>query len=248
MERQKLYSPPSGHLPQELPNYCRFRNGVIRRDLQTLSDVELNAWGWDGPFYYPRAKQRIQNENLSQERIAELNQNENYEFDEVSNSWILKEYDYDPETHKVVWYSKERRYIFLLRDEDSSEYEVVYESGVILPEIHQSQEIATNSSPLPQITQSLPTPPPILWNEFRLELLKSISFNSYTANLLQTHPNIAISLPISVSNLEYGKYDSFLSIWNILKIVNPPSSELIEELVALCTSYNLSQNFINNLS
>lgn len=243
----KLYSPPSGHFPQELPDYCRFKNGVIRRDLPTLSDVELKAWGWDGPFYYPQAKQTIKNQDLSSERIEELQNNENYEYDEVNDAWVSKNYDYDPETHKIVWYSKERKYIFLLKEEDSSEYEVLYESGIILPEIHQLQEIATNSPPLPQIAQSLPAPPPVLWNEFKLSIMQSMSFNSYIGTLLSSYPIIATSLPLSVSNLEYGKYDSFLNIWNILKIVNPPSSELQEELVNLCISCNLPEDFINSL-
>lgn len=242
----KLYSPPSGHFPQELPGYCRFKNGVIRRDLQTLSDVELNVWGWDGPFYHPIGKNRINKEYLTPELIEQLNNDENYEYDELNDVWGSKEYDYDPEIHKVIWYSKERRFIILPKDEDSSEYEILYESGVVLPEIHHSQEIA---SYIPQtfISQPLPTPPPILWNEFKLEMIKSMSFNLYVANLLQTYPIIATSLPVLVSNLEYGKYDEFLNIWNILKSVNAPSSELLEEITNLCVLCNLPQVFINSL-
>lgn len=242
----KLYSPPSGHFPQELPDYCRFKNGVIRRDLPTLSDVELKAWGWDGPFYYPQAKQTIKNQDLSSERIEELQNNENYEYDEVNDAWVSKNYDYDPETHKIVWYSKERKYIFLLKEEDSSSYEVLYESGVVLPIVHSSYEVAT-TSPVPQVSQSLPTPPLILWSEFKTAILQSMSFNSYIANLIQTYPIIATSLPLAVLNLEYGKYDDFLRIWNILKSVMSPSSELQEELVNLCISCNLPQIFINSL-
>lgn len=47
------YSPPSRNYPQELPDYWRFEDGTVRRDLQTLTDAELEALGWHGPITMP---------------------------------------------------------------------------------------------------------------------------------------------------------------------------------------------------
>ena len=96
----KYYCPPTGAPPEELPDYCRFFNGVIRRDLQTLSDTELNLWGWEGPFTYPVGKQTIEVTYLSEEGINELLTNENYVFDTETNTFTSTYFDYDPETHK----------------------------------------------------------------------------------------------------------------------------------------------------
>ena len=62
MLNEQLYCPPTGATPQLLPDYCRFFNGVVRTDLQILDDVELNAWGWEGPFVPPIARQTIKME------------------------------------------------------------------------------------------------------------------------------------------------------------------------------------------
>lgn len=47
------YSPPSRNYPQELPDYWRFEDGTVRRDLQTLTDAELEALDWHGPITMP---------------------------------------------------------------------------------------------------------------------------------------------------------------------------------------------------
>jgi len=47
------YSPPSRNYPQGLPDYWRFEDGTVRRDLQTLTDAELEALGWHGPITMP---------------------------------------------------------------------------------------------------------------------------------------------------------------------------------------------------
>jgi hypothetical protein len=47
------YSPPSRNHPQQLPDYWRFEDGTIRRDLPELSDEELHELGWHGPIEMP---------------------------------------------------------------------------------------------------------------------------------------------------------------------------------------------------
>ena len=48
-----LYSPPSRNYPQELPDRWRFEDGTVRTDLQSLSDSDLLALGWNGPITMP---------------------------------------------------------------------------------------------------------------------------------------------------------------------------------------------------
>lgn len=91
-----LYSPPNGNFPQELPDYWRFDDGTIRTDLPSLSKKELNTLGWEGPFTLPIAK--------------------NSE-DETQTSW-----DYDPETHKYIWNSQQRKFQIIEKHLDESEF------------------------------------------------------------------------------------------------------------------------------
>jgi len=53
VENRGQYSPPSRNYPQELPDYWRFEDGTIRRDLPELSDKELTELGWHGPIQMP---------------------------------------------------------------------------------------------------------------------------------------------------------------------------------------------------
>jgi len=216
----KLYCPPTGNPPEELPDYCRFFNGVIRRDLQSLSDEELHLWGWDGPFYRPNGKYV------------------NKETGEVVEN------DYDPETHKVVWYSKERRYIILPKDEDSTEYEIPYRSGVILPSPVATPEVP----PAPQQPiYQLPTPPPILWGIFKQSILESPEFNSFIGTVFASFPIIASSFPLAISKIESGNYDDFKLTWNSLVSAVTVPDEILNNLKELSINCNLPQDFLNIL-
>lgn len=207
----KLYCPPTGNQPEELPDYCRFFNGVIRRDLQSLSDEELHLWGWDGPFYRPN------------------------------------ESDYDYETHKVVWYSKERKYIILPNDEDSTEYEIPYRSGVILPDSVATPEVPYTPPAPQQPVYQLPTPPPIQWGVFKQSILESPEFNSFIGTVFASFPIIASSFPIAISKIEYGNYDDFKLTWNSLMNVITVPDEIINNLKELSINCNLPQDFLNIL-
>jgi hypothetical protein len=41
---------PNGAYPQDLPDYWRFADGTLRRDLPELTDEELEELGWFGPI------------------------------------------------------------------------------------------------------------------------------------------------------------------------------------------------------
>ena len=222
-EPTKLYCPPTGNPPEELPDYCRFFNGVIRRDLQSLDDAELNLWGWDGPFYYPVSKS----------------------VDETTGE--VFENDYDQKTHKVVWYSKERKYIILPRDEDSTEYEIPYRTGVILPSSSPTPE-PSYTPPAPQQSEyQLPSPPPVLWDTFKQSILESPEFNSFIGSVFTTFPIIASSFPVAITKLEYGNYTDFRLIWSSLLNVVVVPDEIINNLNILANICNLPKDFLNIL-
>lgn len=47
------YSPPTGNHPQDLPNYWKFIDGTIRKDLPSLNDTQLAELDWIGPIEFP---------------------------------------------------------------------------------------------------------------------------------------------------------------------------------------------------
>ena len=238
----KYYCPPTGAPPEELPDYCRFFNGVVRTDLQTLGDTELNLWGWDGPFTYPIPKQTIKTEDLSEERIGELSEDENYIFDDVTDTFTSVNFDYDSETHKSVWYSKERKFIILPKDEDTSEYDIKYRSGATPPSPSPNVDV-----PPIEVSQTLPPPPPVLWDKFKEYLFMSVELNRYIALLSQVMPIVASSLPVAISKLDTGSYGDFKLIWSIINKDNHIPSDLIKEIVNMAIECNMHQEFITIL-
>lgn len=238
----KYYCPPTGAPPEELPDYCRFFNGVVRTDLQTLGDTELNLWGWDGPFTYPIPKQTIKTANLSEERIGELSEDENYIFDDATDTFTSVNFDYDPETHKSVWYSKERKFIILPKDEDTSEYDIKYRSGATPPSPSPNVDV-----PPIEVSQTLPPPPPVLWDKFKEYLFMSVELNQYIAALYQVMPIVVSSLPVAISKLDTGSYGDFKLIWSIINKDNHIPSDLIQEIINMAIECNMHQEFITIL-
>jgi hypothetical protein len=110
---QRIFSPPTGGYPQEVPDYWRFADGTIRRDLQSLSDAALNDLEWTGPITIPVAK-KVDNEgNITNEG----------------------EYTYDGVTHKIVWYEKERTFVIIGKEES----ELPYLSNAPKPDVKWSE-------------------------------------------------------------------------------------------------------------
>ena len=244
MERQKLYCPPTGNTPQQLPDYWRFDNRVIRRDLQTLEDAELNAWGWDGPFYQPIVKQTIDNTQIGDEQRESLSEDPDYTLDEENNVWVSATYDFDPETHKAVWYSAGRKYVIIPKDQDSREYEIPYKSSVNLPEPPAGAEIYRGGRGI-QPTNQLPPQPQALWNQFKTSIIQSPEFNQYIASILPSLPIVATSLPVAITSLETGKYENFRIVWNTIKENAPAPAALVTSLVTLATECKVPQEFIS---
>lgn len=249
MEQEKLYSPPSGDSPQALPDYWRFGNNVVRRDLREIDDSELNLWGWEGPFVSPVAKITIEdNELLNNERREELSNDSEFVFDEESNSWISVNYDYDPQTHKSIWYSKERKYIIIPLDEDTTEYDIPYRSSAELGAPLPRAEVSNKKRIYRYEPENqLPPPPPILWVKFKKHLIESAEFNEFVVSLMQTMPILAMSFPAAIAKLDLGMYNDFRTIWDILAENGTVPEELVTELKQVATECRLPQDFFDVL-
>jgi len=249
MEREKLYCPPTGNSPQELPDYWRFENKVIRRDLREIDDAELHLWGWEGPFVPPVPKIKIEKtDEMIVEEIEIFSNDENFTFDEETNCWISVNYDYDPETHKSVWYSKERKYIILPIDEDTTEYDVPYRSSAKFGKPLPKAEIDTKKKIYTYRPENqLPPPPPIMWVKFKKYLIESVEFNQFVASLMQTMPILAMSFPAAIAKLDLGMYNDFRTIWDVLKTKETIPEELVTELKQVATDCRLPHDFFDVL-
>ena len=52
-EQRGMYSPPNGNHPQTLPDLWRDGDDIVRDDLPSLTDEQLNDLGWKGPIQMP---------------------------------------------------------------------------------------------------------------------------------------------------------------------------------------------------
>lgn len=193
---ERLFSPPTGGYPQEVPDYWRFADGTIRKDLQSLSDESLNNLGWTGPISIPVAKQ------VNEEG-------------EVTNE---DEYDFDAETHKAVWYAKERKFVI----------------------------IGKNESELPYLPNAvIPPKPDAKWSEFKKQAVSSVELNIFIGNLMTIAPVAATALPVTLMSLELGNFQDFMNVWNAINLVTTVPEALVAEFVALAEACNLPQEFID---
>jgi hypothetical protein len=118
---EKLYSTPCGGNPQPLPSYWRFDDGTVRTDLPDLNDAELAELGWVGPIKIPVGRKVTFREDLNEDEVEYYKLfDDQYDYDEETESWSTKDWDYDASINKLVWSRKKREYLLLLLDEDES--------------------------------------------------------------------------------------------------------------------------------
>lgn len=248
MEQEKLYCPPSGTIPQPLPDYCKFENGIVRTDLKYISDSELKLWGWEGPYYHPTPKIIMSDVGLDDEQRKELLNGLEFEFNLENNIWTSVNYDFDPETHKCVWYSKERRFIFIPKDEDEFEYEIPYKSSAVFGIREDSSQVEIEQNIVTKHKNDIATELNPSWSEFKTYLITSKEINEFVVGLMGVMPIVAMSFPSSISKLDLGIYDEFILILNLVKINNLISPELLNSIRLEAIKSNLPPSLINILS
>lgn len=192
----KLYSPPNNGFPQELPDRWRFDNGEVYTNLKSLTDHELSLLDWVGPIKYPVAKQ--------------------YNTVGIGSS---QNWDYDPETHKPVWYKYYRKFIIVDKNID----DMPYLDG--------------------EIVEPLVKPD---WSTFQRTAVASVPLNQYIAQMIPYAPLAAVAVPSILRDaIVKGDYGDFVTVWNTLKSIRPPSQQLITEITTLAAALNLPQEFID---
>lgn len=191
------YSPPNKGYPQELPERWRFDDGSIRTDLRSLSNAELAALNWIGPiqFLVPR------------------------QLDEDGN--VIVEGDYNPETHKAVWYKAERKFVVI----ENHINEGPYDSGEFV-----------NFSPGPAD-----------WGTFRTQSVSSPELNSYIASTISIVPLATTSISAILLKIDDSTFTSFEIVWKTITSAVPIPSDLKNNLVSLAKSCNLPSTFIQIL-
>lgn len=201
-----LYSPPTGGHPQELPDRWKFADGTVRTDLKLLNNKELIQLGWVGPIDVP------------QPHTKELDENGEPVLDADGNPVII-ENDYNPETHKAVWYRAARKYVIVEKHID----ETPYDSGELLPE-----DIA-----------KLPD-----WDTFEGIILQSKEIRDFIAFASTKNSLVASTFPAAFFEAKNGKYNSFKTVWNELVRISPVNVNVIESIIGVALPLNLPEEFI----
>jgi len=220
-----LYSPPSGGHPQELPDRWKFADGTVRTDLKLLSNADLLSLGWVGPITTPQPfiKQFDENgdpvldEDGNSVFVEKLDENGDPVLDEDGNSVI--EGDYNPDTHKVVWYRAARKYVIVENHID----ERPYDSG----------ELVSTGGGIAD------------WNTFKQSAVASTNLNTFVAELMSIAPVAATALPATLLLIESGNYQDFENTWTAIENATTVPTELIDEMVALAESCHLPEEFVN---
>lgn len=190
-----LYSPPNRGYPQELPDRWRFDDGTVRTDLNLLNSRELASLDWIGPIAIPKS--------------STLNE----------NNEVVEDGDYNPKTHKPVWYVAERRFVILENHID----ETPYLSGELIPE---------DILKLPN------------WDTFESIILQSPELKQFITFAASKNQLIASTFPASFFEAKTGNCNSFKIVWDELVRISPVSINVIESIVAVAKSCNLPQDFI----
>lgn len=201
-----LYSPPTGNHPQELPDRWKFADGSVRTDLRALSNQELASLDWIGPITQLKPF------------TEKLNENDEPILDEEGNPVL--EGDYDPETHKVVWYRAKRKYVIVEKNID----EAIYDSG----------ELISASG-----TISIPN-----WDTFEIVVFQSTEIKNFIDVAASKNILVASALPAAFFEAKKGNYNSFRIVWNEIVKISSLDPSVVENIFAVANSCNLPEEFI----
>ena len=205
-----LYSPPNSGVPQELPDRWRFADGTVRTDLKRLTNAELSLLNWIGPIVPPQAT------------MYEYDENGNVSLNSDGNAIVLSQGDFDPLTHKAVWYKAKRKYVIL----DINIDDTLYSSG----------QLVYNQGFVPD------------WNKFKTTAVASTALNTFVGGLMTTAPVAALALPATLLVIENENYTDFENNWTAIENATTVPADLIAEMTALANECYLPEEFVNIFS
>ena len=128
------------------------------------------------------------------------------------------EYDYDGETHKSIWYTKERKFVIIPKEESELPY-------------------------LPNAV--IPPKPDAKWSEFKRQAVASTTLNTFVGELMSVAPVAATALPATLLLIETGNYKDFENTWTAIETATTVPTTLITEMTTLAESCNLPQEFVS---
>lgn len=130
--------------------------------------------------------------------------------------------DYNPETHKAVWYAAERKFVV----------------------------VDINTNPKPYASGELLTydDVPADWDTFKRTAIASPALNTYVASVMSVAPLAATALPATLIKIENNSYGDFKTTWQAMNTFVPIPEELHQEIVGLAQSCHLPLKFIAIIS
>lgn len=203
-----LYSPPNKGYPQELPNRWRFDDGSVVENLHSLTSTELTSLGWVGPITFLKPF----TEKVNEDGEVILDENEN----------PVMEGDYNSETHKVLWYAAQQKFVIVEKDVDE--------------ELFGTGENVSSSGKKPD------------WTTFKSKALASTELNALLGEVLKVSPVVGVTFPVAFFQLENGKYEDFILVWNSILTLVEVSPEFIQEVKMLALFFHLPQEFVDIFS
>lgn len=104
--------------------------------------------------------------------------------------------------------------------------------------------IATIPAPEPQL--EVPGAPD--WITFKSKALESTELNLILGEVLKIAPAVGITFPAAFFQLENGKYEDFILIWNTILTLVEVSPKFIQSVNMLAVSCNLPKEFVDIFS
>jgi hypothetical protein len=125
---------------------------------------------------------------------------------------------------------------------------------VLITEVTPGLEILTRQE-FDAIVATIPVPEPEPqppgapdWKTFKTTALSSPGLNTLLGEVLTVAPLVGTAFPATFLQLESGKYEDFINVWNAINAVVEVPTELIAEFTTLAGSCHLPQEFIGIFS
>jgi hypothetical protein len=261
------YSPPHGGWPQEIPEYYRYPNGVVRTDLRTITHEELISLGWGGPHERPVSRVIENVEKVegvyTQETSTFIPQNS--DITEFTSGWISRSGNgifssatFDPENNLLefpeeVSFESGPAYFITTFTDAVVNYD--FDSEIERWDWDESirQYIIINlaeeelNRPVPPVEPPAPQAPPD-WDSFETIVLQSEELNEFIGTVSAQNVLVGSAFPASFYEAKRGNYNTFQIVWNEIKKISIIDPILVASMVEIARSCNLPSEFIAIIS